>query len=396
MKILIIDDSATIRNILKELLTASGHQVEMADSGNAGIEVFTKNKPDLILLDVEMPGISGYETAKQIRTLEKNLSNEHVSDSSNNIVENWIPIVFLSSHNDDQSLCTGIEAGADDYLFKPFSETVLIAKLKAMERIYSMKQAIINQKQIVEKMNQELLNEQIVAKNIYDNIIQYGTIKQQDFIKTYVSSKSIFNGDLFLISRSPSENYYVMMGDFTGHGLSAALGIIPTAELFLKLTIRGFTLEEILIELNTKLHNILPSNIFCAASAIEVDLNNGKIGVWNGWSPDVLCATADGHLKKSFSSTNMPLGALKPEKFNSKLTTLDFHKGEKLLIYSDGFSETQDINGKMFGVDRIKSIIEESSNTKYSIFDEIIKQTATFRGNQEQQDDLTLVEITMP
>ena len=395
MKILIVDDSATIRNILKELLTASNHIVDMADNGNTAIELFINNKPDLILLDVEMPGISGYDTAKKIRELEKNIPTDS-NQQPTKLVENWIPIVFLSSHNDDQSLCAGIEAGADDYLFKPFSQTVLIAKLKAMERIYSMKQSIITQRKIVEAMNQELLNEQIVAKNIYDNIIQYGTIKQQDFIKTFVSSKSIFNGDLFLIARSPSENYYIMMGDFTGHGLSAALGIIPTAELFLKLTVRGFTLEEILIELNTKLHNILPSNIFCAASVIEIDLTNGKIGVWNGWSPDVLCVSKDGHLKKTFSSTNMPIGALKPEKFNSKLTTIDFNKGEKLFIYSDGFTETQDINGKMFGVDRLKAIIEDSSTVKYSIFDEIIKQTAIFRGDQPQQDDLTLVEITMP
>ena len=383
MKILTIDDSVTMRNILKELLSSSGHAIEQAEDGTKGIECFNKNKPDLILLDVEMPGLSGFETAKKIRELEKSAN-----------IENWIPIVFLSSHSDDQSLSAGIESGGDDYLFKPFSPVVLLSKLKAMERIYAMKQAITTQKQLVEQMNKELLDEQVVAKNIYDNIVQYGTIKQQDFIKTFVSSKSLFNGDLCLVARSPSENYYIIMGDFTGHGLSAALGIIPTAELFLKLTMKGFTLEELLIELNTKLHNILPSNIFCAASVIEVDMNNNKAGVWNGWAPEVLCVSSDGQLKKSFSSSNMPLGALKPEKFNSRLTPIDFNKGDKLFIYSDGFTEAQDINGTMFGVERIKKIIEDSAKLKYSIFDEIIKQNSEFRGNREQQDDLTLVEIT--
>ena len=401
MKILIVDDSITIRNILKEILSASGHVVEQAENGNAAVEHFLNNKPDLILMDVEMPGLSGYDTAKKIRELEKTPSTDNTKNTdqtdnpTNKAIENWIPIVFLSSHSDDQSLSTGIEAGGDDYLFKPFSQTVLISKLTAMERIYSMKQAIIAQRKIVEQMNQELLDEQIVAKNIYDNIVQYGTIKQQDFIKTYVSSKSVFNGDLCLVARSPSENYYIIMGDFTGHGLSAALGIIPTAELFLKLTIKGFTLEEVLIDLNTKLHNILPSNIFCAASVIEVDMINGKLAVWNGWSPDVFCVSNDGQLKKIFASTNMPLGALKPEKFNSRLAVVDFNKGDKVFIYSDGFPETQDINGKMFGIDRMKTIIEDSSKTKVSIFDEIIKQRAEFRGSLVQQDDLTLIEITM-
>ncbi len=394
MKILIVDDSATIRNILKEILSASGHTVDQVETGTAAVEYFLKNKPDLILLDVEMPGMSGYETAKKIRELDTPTANSN-QNQSNQIIESWIPIVFLSSHSDDQSLSMGIEAGGDDYIFKPFSQTVLLSKLKAMERIYFMKQAIIAQRKIVEQMNQELLDEQIVAKNIYDNIVQYGTIKQQDFIKTYVSSKGVFNGDLCLVARSPSENYYVIMGDFTGHGLSAALGIIPTAELFLKLTVKGFTLEELLIELNSKLHNILPSNIFCAASVIEVDMNNGKLAVWNGWSPEVLCVSPDGHLKRSFTSTNMPLGATKPEKFNSRLTSIDFNKGDKLFVFSDGFSETQDLNGKMFGIDRIKAIIEDSSKTHFSIFDEIIRQTAEFRGDRPQQDDLTLLEITM-
>lgn len=392
MKILTIDDSATIRNILTELLQSAGHSVEQAENGTIGIEHFIKNKPDLIFLDVEMPDMTGYEVAKKIRYIEKTIPNNQETSEDN---FNWTPIIFLSSKSDDQSLSSGIEAGGDDYLFKPFSQKVLLSKLKAMERIYLMKQAIIAQKVLVEQMNQELLNEQIVAKNIYDNIVQYGTIKQQDFIKTYVSSKSVFNGDLCLIARSPSQNYYIIMGDFTGHGLSAALGIIPTAELFLKLTIKGYTLEELLIELNTKLHNILPSNIFCAASVIEVDLDNGTVAVWNGWSPEVLCVSKEGHLKKSFESTNMPLGALKPEKFNPKLTFIDFDKGDKVFIYSDGFTETKNSNGKMFGVERIKAIIEDSSKNKLSIFDEIIKQTIEFRGNLPQQDDLTLVEITM-
>ena len=387
MKILIVDDSATIRNILKAVLEEAGHVVEQVTDGQSAIDYFSKKKPDLILLDVEMEGMSGYDTAKKIREIEKG--------GQPNIAEDWVPIVFLSSHSDEQSLSQGIEVGGDDYLFKPFSKVVLNAKLKAMQRIYSMRQDILAQKQLVQQMNQELLDEQMVAKNIYDNIVQFGTIKQQDFIKTYVSSKSIFNGDLALVARSPSENYYIIMGDFTGHGLSAALGIIPAAELILKLTIKGFTLEQLLIELNAKLHNILPSNIFCAASVIEVDLVRGQLAVWNGWSPEVLCVSKDGNLKKSFASTNMPLGALKREKFNSTLELIKIEKGDKIYIYSDGFTESKNMTGSMFGVEGIKASIESTVKSKLPVFDEIIRQVGEFRGEYPQQDDLTLIEISM-
>lgn len=387
MKILIVDDSATIRNILKTTLQENGHTVEQATSGDQAIELFSNKKPDLILMDVEMEGMDGYETARKIRGIEKS--------DNNKVIEDWIPIVFLSSHSDDQSLSAGIEAGGDDYLFKPFSTVVLNSKLKAMERIYFMRQAIVAQKELVEKMNQELLEEQIVAKSIYDNIVQYGTVKQHDFIKTYVASKSTFNGDLALVARSSSENYYVIMGDFTGHGLSAALGIIPAAELFLKLTMKGFTLEQLLIELNEKLHNILPSNIFCAASVIEVDLNRGQLSVWNGWAPEVLCVTKDGKLKQSFPSNHMPLGSLKKEKFISKLDVIGLDKGDKVYIYSDGFTEAKNASGDMFGIEGIKAAIENSTKSKESMFDAIINGVHNFRKDYPQQDDLTLIEITM-
>ena len=387
MKILIVDDSATIRNILKALLEESGHIIEQATSGNEAVDFFSSKKIDLILMDVEMEGMDGYHTAKKIREIEK-------TDNSK-VIEDWIPIVFLSSHSDEQSLSDGIEAGGDDYLFKPFSKVVLNAKLKAMERIHSMRKAIIEQKQLVEKMNQDLLEEQIVAKMIYDNIVQYGTIKQQDFIKTYVASKSTFNGDLALVAPSSSGNYYIIMGDFTGHGLSAALGIIPAAELFLKLTIKGFTLQQVLIELNNKLHNILPSNIFCAASVLEVDLVNGQLSVWNGWAPEVLCVDKNKKLKQSFVSNHMPLGSLKKEKFSSKLEVMNLEKGDQIYIYSDGFTETKNASGNMFGVEGMKAAIENSSKSKIDIFDEIIKSVENFRKDYPQQDDLTLIEISM-
>lgn len=387
MKILIVDDSATIRNILKTILEESGHIIDEAMGGEVAIDIYLNKKPDLILMDVEMEGLSGYDTAKKIRALNKNDNNQKQED--------WIPIVFLSAHSDEKSLSEGIESGGDDYLFKPFSKVVLNAKIKAMERICEMRKAIILQKDLVDKLNADLIEEQTVAKNIYDNIVQNGVVTKHDFINTYVSSKAVFNGDLALTARSSSDNYYIIIGDFTGHGLSAALGIIPAAELFLKLTLKGFTLEQLLIELNFKLHNILPANIFCAAAVLEVDLNNGLLSVWNGWSPEVLCFSKNGQLKKSFGSTNMPLGSLKKDKFNCKLTLLELEVGDKIYIYSDGFTEAKNIAGNMFGIDGVKSSIIKGLQGNLNVIDAIVKDVTDFRGNYPQQDDLTLIEITM-
>lgn len=128
MKILIADDSKTnlvfIANSLKKL----GHEVIPVASGKEALEIFQKDQPDLVILDVVMEGMDGFETAKQMRALN---------------TENWIPIIFLSASVDDESIKRGIDAGGDDYITKPFSEITLAAKIKAMQRISDMRQALI-------------------------------------------------------------------------------------------------------------------------------------------------------------------------------------------------------------------------------------------------------------
>lgn len=120
MKILVADNSKIGLAILTASLTALGHDVIGASTGDQAIDLFMKKRPDFIILDALMQGMSGFECAKKMR----NLYSEH-----------WIPIIFLSTTIDDDSISQGIDAGGDDYLTKPFSNVTLAAKIKAMQRI---------------------------------------------------------------------------------------------------------------------------------------------------------------------------------------------------------------------------------------------------------------------
>lgn len=127
MKILVAEDSKTNLLLISTSLKNMGHTVIEAKSGEETIKYFKTNFPDLIILDVIMGGIDGFETAKRIRK----------------ITTEWIPIIFLSAEVDDESLVQGIEAGGDDYLTKPISNITLEAKIKAMQRIADMRQHLI-------------------------------------------------------------------------------------------------------------------------------------------------------------------------------------------------------------------------------------------------------------
>lgn len=124
MRILVADDSKTNLAILINSLTHLGHEVIAARNGAEAIALFKKQRPDLVILDVVMEEMDGFECAKRIRELN---------------TEDWIPIIFLSGAVDDENISRGINAGGDDYITKPFSDITLAAKIKAMQRISDMR-----------------------------------------------------------------------------------------------------------------------------------------------------------------------------------------------------------------------------------------------------------------
>ncbi|MBV9575814.1 MAG: EAL domain-containing protein [Gammaproteobacteria bacterium] len=129
MKILVADDSKTNLALITSSLQRLGHQVIAAKNGKEAIEQFIKEPPDLIILDVVMEEMDGFECATRLREINS---------------QEWIPIIFLSASVDDTSIAKGINAGGDDYITKPFSEITLEAKIKAMQRISEMRKKLFN------------------------------------------------------------------------------------------------------------------------------------------------------------------------------------------------------------------------------------------------------------
>jgi diguanylate cyclase (GGDEF)-like protein len=119
-----VEDEFNVLKALEGLLTAEKHILLTAQNGEQAVEIFLNESPDLVLLDVNLPGLNGYQVAQHIRSK---------TDGE------WVPIIFLSGEGSDEAIARGIEVGGDDYLVKPVSYTVLLAKLGAMERIATMR-----------------------------------------------------------------------------------------------------------------------------------------------------------------------------------------------------------------------------------------------------------------
>jgi diguanylate cyclase (GGDEF)-like protein len=129
MKVLLVDDSIAYSQVIQAYVESAGHSVITACDGEQGILKFLEHKPDLVLLDVNMPNMDGYQCAQHIR---KNCQQGNL----------WIPIIFLSAEVSDDAIVKGIDSGGDDYLLKPISLKVLSAKLRAMARIATMRKEL--------------------------------------------------------------------------------------------------------------------------------------------------------------------------------------------------------------------------------------------------------------
>jgi diguanylate cyclase (GGDEF)-like protein len=140
-KVLIVDDSDTIRAVLAAAVRGMKFEPLLADCGEKALELFAAQRPALVLLDVNMPGIDGYETARRIRAQSP---------------EEWVPIIFLSASEDDQDLERAIECGGDDYLVKPVSQVVLNAKMRALQRLDQMRRKLLDVSNELTAANQRL------------------------------------------------------------------------------------------------------------------------------------------------------------------------------------------------------------------------------------------------
>lgn len=378
MKILIADDNASDRFLLSKIISKQGHEVIEAENGKHAIDCYVKEAPDIILMDVLMPELNGKEAAKEIKRIAG---------------EDLVPIIFLTSLVDAQSLADCLESGGDDFLTKPYNHIILKAKIDAFVRMRNMHATLQKQRDTIAANNQHMLHEQRVAKAVFDNVAHSGCLDAAN-IKYMLSPLAVFNGDVLLAARKPSGGMHVFLGDFTGHGLPAAIGAMPMAEIFYGMTAKGFALRDILREINLKLKSILPVGFFCCAAVVDLSFTKRSISMWMGGVPDCYLLSQHGTQLKSLRSHHLPLGVLSSDQFDVEMTEHSMDFEDRLFMWSDGIVEARDSSGNMFGEERLQAVFKQNTHPDL-LFEAVKESVSVFVGETERDDDTTLIELKM-
>ena len=371
-KILVADDSRTLRMLLEQILAAENFQVISACDGVQAMELFQKEQPELVVLDIMMPYMDGIEVAQRIRKSK---------------LEGYVPIIFVTGMSDEDNLKRCVDVGGDDFIVKPFNPVMLAAKVNSLLRFKNLYLEQMQQKKKLQAFQLFADQEQEVAAALYENLL-HADFQEASNLRYLLSPAALFNGDILLTAKSPGNQFYCLLGDFTGHGLSASIGAGPTAEIFYGMTRKGFGAIEILNEINRKMHKFLPVHMFLAVTMVSLNPESRTMSLISCGLPDHYLlnqATSD---VRVIESHNLPLGIT--DSFELQAQHFEVAGDDFLYLFTDGVIEAENAQGDPFAAEGVISCLTQHEKPG---FDLILEKLQLHSQNLQQQDDITLVEL---
>jgi CheY-like chemotaxis protein len=308
LKILIVDDDAAARLMLAALVRQLGHRTVDAADGHAAVSVFAAEQPDVVLMDMLMPGMDGNQAMTEIRAMAGG---------------RWVPILFVTADSDIESQVSLLAQGADDYLVKPVHRTVLRAKLEVARRMIGLHRQNEDNNRKLQSYHDANENELRVVKHLLARMVHQDQVSDP-MLEHWILPAANLSGDLVAAARTPRGVLHVMLADGTGHGLAAALNVLPIAPGFYAMTEKGLAIELIAATLNRTIRQQLPTGRFVAATLIAVDYAARRVKIWNGGNPPLLALNADGEVFAKFHARNLALGIVPAASFAPEFEVFDY------------------------------------------------------------------------
>ena len=373
--ILAVDDEPINLQVMVNHLKDHTYRVLTANNGNNALKIVEHELPDLILLDIMMPKMSGYEVCKILR--EK-------------YPIHTLPIIILSAKNQISDITLGLEYGANDYLHKPFHKKELLSRIHNQ---LSIKQAIEDNNRLI-TIEKELQT----AKKIQENILP-AEIPKLDGIQiqtTYLPMQTV-GGDLYDFHIISKSEIGILIADVAGHGVSAAIimGMVKLAFNMQKKYAKSPA--KLLNKMNETLFGISGKG-FVTAGYCYINLEKKEIIFSSAGHPALILLKIKSKTYTELQPKGKILGAFPVIECMEETHKLNL--GDKILLYTDGILEVRkEINGILFyGEDKFKKFVLENRQLRGKIFlESLIEDVINFRDIKDESlgfdDDITLVTI---
>jgi DNA-binding response OmpR family regulator len=379
LTILVVDDSRTDLAVMTAMLAEMGYEVVQASSGETALNMFRQHMPDMVLMDVVMPGMGGYDAVREMRRIAQ---------------DDWIPIIFITALGHEDDIVCGIEAGGDDYLLKPINYKMLDAKINALHQHLLLFRRMEEQSQLLLDYQVRNEEERNAAQEFMGRLLALDKINDP-LVHFHLQAAEVFSGDLIAAARSPAGHLYAMLADSTGHGLTAALAVMPVLQSFHAMVAKGYSIGALAAEINRKIREYLPANRFVAAVLIVLDKENGRVSVWNGGCPPAVLLDQNGAVASQFDSMHLPLGILDPDKFDDEV--VHYHYGNRrcqILLCSDGAVDSADSASMEMGMSHLLQAAHTENMTERLPL--MVRMLERQLAGKQAHDDIALILVDCP
>ncbi len=398
-KILIVDDNPTNLRLLLEVLETRGHSVLVATSGAKALQVVAQARPDLVLLDVMMPVMDGYEVCRRLKADPATAE---------------IPVVFITANDQADSVVAGFRAGAVDYIPKPFRQEEVLARVQAHIDVHRLTRELEGKNEALEETNQQLTQaheERDQAQKRLITELQRELQTAHDLQMALMPTAppavggvtaagrclpaSQVGGDLFQYYQT-STCLAVALADVTGHGMQAAIPAVMFSGILDMQMRSDRDLAGIFDGLNEVLCQRLARRTHVTLTMFRVDPRTRVVMLANAGCPYPCHFERDRQRLSEVPMDALPLGVKRGVAYVVRERRLT--PGDYLVLYSDGIAEATDAAGEVFGFDRTLATVESACRLGLppeQVIDHIVAAIAQFVGPTPQADDITCVVVRM-
>jgi len=374
--ILYVEDNADLRNHLRALLKEN-YNVFLAVDGKDGLIKAKKYKPDLIITDQMMPHTSGRTLLREVRK-DKELS--------------LIPVIFLTARAGTEARIESLDAGADDYITKPFDEGELLIRIRNILRARAQEKELAELNRKLEAKVEEQMAEIELAARIQKDLLpkQAPEVAGYEIAGRNIPAKLV-GGDYFDFICLDKHRYGICLGDVCGKGLPASLVMAN-----LQATIRGqaffsTSAKQCLERSNKLLFHCTDKKTFTSLFFAVLDTQSNTLRYANA-GQNLPLIFSPGRKPKPLEISGLVLSVM--ENMSYKEEEIKINSGDLLLIYSDGICEAMNEELEELGEERLQEIVVLYRNfSANELIEKIISSVKFFTRGAPQNDDMTLVVI---
>ncbi len=371
--ILLVDDSPANLRLLSQILSERGYGVRAVTSGPRALASAELTPPDLILLDIRMPDMDGYDVCQQLK------ANPRTAD---------IPILFISALDDIQDKMRAFSAGGVDYITKPFQLEEVIARVETHLALRRLQRNL-------ESANQRMEQELALAAQVQASFMQRTLPEAAGWqLAVALVPARLTSGDFYDVVRLPAGKLALLIADVVDKGVGAALYMAMSCALLRAYTGEHPDSPDLACQaVNKRLLEYATADQFVTVFLGILDPESGRLVYSNaGHNPPILLHAAESDQVVLLRNTGMPLGVEESALWPAQ--QVQMAPGDVLVLYTDGVTDAESADGAWYELSRLLAVVKSSrGGTAQALRDAILADVKNFTRNAVQADDMALMVL---